>query len=225
MKNSNNKIAVMIFGKPGSGKGTQADFFVDKLGLNHFDTGKEIEKTVHNPVLAEDAVIQRERDLFDRGLFNSDDWVISLIGQSIKKISSEDKGIIFSGSPRRPHEGLSVIASLKDAYGKENIYAFVLAVTDDTAIHRNTHRRICKNCLRSVIWKPETISLKECQNCSGPIFKRPLDTEEIMIRRLRGYTTETLPTIDIVKNSGVNFFEIDGERSPEEIFKELSSFI
>lgn len=225
MKNFNNKIAVMIFGKPGSGKGTQADFFVDKFGLHHFDTGKEIERTVHDPAFAEDAVIQRERDMFDRGLFNSDDWVINLIGQSIKKISSGDNGIIFSGSPRRPHEGLRVVASLKEAYGKENIYAFVLAVGDDTAIYRNTRRRICKNCLRSVIWKPETALLKECQKCSGPLFKRPLDTEEIMLRRLRGYAAETLPTINLVKNSGVNFFEIDGERQPEDIFRELMSFI
>ena len=71
MKDLDNRIAVMIFGKPGSGKSTQAYFFVDKFGLNHFDTGKEIEKTVHDPVLANDPVIRREREIFDLGLLKS----------------------------------------------------------------------------------------------------------------------------------------------------------
>lgn len=215
----------MIFGKPGSGKSTQAYFFVDKFGLNHFDTGKEIEKTVHDPVLANDPVIRREREIFDLGLLNSDDWVIGIFERSIQKNASEGRGMIFSGSPRRLKEGVRVLAALEKAYGRNNIYAFVLDVDDDTAIYRNIRRRICKNCSRSVVWKPETVNLKECLECSGSLFKRPLDTEEIMRKRLQEYANETMPAIDFIKKSGVKFFNVDGGKEPNEVFVKLSSLV
>ena len=41
--------AIIIYGLPGSGKGTQANLLADKLGLIHFDTGKYLERIVHDP--------------------------------------------------------------------------------------------------------------------------------------------------------------------------------
>ena len=48
------KIAVMFMGKPGSGKGTQADSLVEKYGLMHFNTGDEIRHRVYSPQNEED---------------------------------------------------------------------------------------------------------------------------------------------------------------------------
>ena len=52
------KIAVMFMGKPGAGKGTQADSLVEKYGLMHFNTGDEIPGLI-NTLLADTNLRQR----------------------------------------------------------------------------------------------------------------------------------------------------------------------
>ena len=58
--------AIIIYGLPGSGKGTQANLLADKLGLIHFDTGKYLERIVHDPANKKNKIIRRERKNFDR---------------------------------------------------------------------------------------------------------------------------------------------------------------
>src|SRR3989344_1402294 len=105
------KKAILIFGKPGAGKGTQADRIADKFGLVHFDTGKEIEWTVHDQARGGDLVIQRERHLFDTGKLNTPEWARVLFVRRIREIAEGGSGIIFSGAPRTLYE-IEMIAPL-----------------------------------------------------------------------------------------------------------------
>ncbi|KKP85420.1 MAG: Adenylate kinase, partial [Candidatus Nomurabacteria bacterium GW2011_GWA1_35_8] len=68
-------IAVILFGPPGSGKGTQAQLLADKLNLFHFDTGKYIRDILYNPKLKNNAAIKRERRLNESGQLNTSSWV------------------------------------------------------------------------------------------------------------------------------------------------------
>lgn len=215
--------AFLFFGKPGAGKGTQADRMADKFNLVHFDTGKEIEHTVHDPKLQSDPVIQKERELFDSGILATPEWVQGLIEKRINEISSEGRGLIFSGSPRTLHEVRHIAPVLERAYGEENISVFVLHVEDQTSIFRNSHRRVCKNCRRPVVWSKATEGQEKCVHCGGELVRRSLDTPEIIKERLKEYRERTEPVIEFFRKRGETVYDIDGEGSPDEVTKRVLS--
>ena len=61
------KRAVIIYGPPGSGKGTQAELLAKKFGFIHFDTGRYFEALLHSPETQKNPVLRRERKNFDNG--------------------------------------------------------------------------------------------------------------------------------------------------------------
>lgn len=215
------KKAILIFGKPGAGKGTQADRIGDKFGLVHFDTGKEIERTVHDPALQSDSVIQRERQLFDSGVLATPEWVRDFFMERIREIAGSGKGLIFSGAPRTLYEIEAIAPLLKELYGNTNVIVFLLNIKDETAIFRNSHRRVCKECRRPVLWSPETESQTVCAICGGELVRRTLDTEAVIRERLREYRMRTEPVIQYLREHGFTMYEVDGEPMPDEITKSL----
>ena len=91
------KIAVLFFGAPGSGKGTQADLLTKKMGLIHIDTGKYIEQVVRDPQRLKDPIIRRERKNFDAGVLTTPSWILKIIKEKTREVAHADFGVVFSG--------------------------------------------------------------------------------------------------------------------------------
>lgn len=228
------KIAVMVFGPPGSGKGTQADLIADHYDLIHFDTGKVIERTVHNPRNAGDPVIRREKENFDTGILCTPEWVLMLVGEKIKEIAGHgDKGLVFSGSPRTIYETEGdkekntpgIISFLEKIFDKENIFALRLDISEKSSIFRNSHRRVCAACQKPLLYIPENERLTHCSICGGKIVTRTLDTPETIKVRLEEYKNRTKPIFDYIERRSILIISIDGEPTPsivtQSIFKEI----
>ncbi len=231
------KLAIIIYGPPGSGKGTQAEQIAKRFGLIHFDTGKIIEKTVHDPKNAGDPVIRKERDLFDSGILCTPSWVLNLVVENIKKIYKSGEGLIFSGSPRTMYEAEGdkerripgVIETLEQNYGKQNILVFRLNVSETTSVFRNTHRKVCDKCRFILQYSPENEKLTECPNCGGKLVRRSLDTEDVMKVRLEEYQQRTKPIVDFLEARDYKVIDVDGEPEPvlvaKSIFKAIEEFL
>src|SRR3989338_6557098 len=73
------KKAVVIFGPPGAGKGTQANLLAWTRGFVHFDTGRHMERVVHDPARQNDPIIARERELWESGKLNTPGWALELV--------------------------------------------------------------------------------------------------------------------------------------------------
>ena len=88
-------LNVVIFGAPGSGKGTQSDYIVEKYGLVHLSTGDilraEIAKGSEVGKIAE--------GLISKGHFVPDDVIITILDNAIDQHPTA-KGFIFDGFPR-----------------------------------------------------------------------------------------------------------------------------
>lgn len=214
--------AILTFGPPGSGKGTQAERLEDKLNAVHFDTGAWIEKVVHDPANAADPVIRRQRERYESGQLAEPSWVRDIVMQVIRRIAAEGKGVILSGSPRTVEEAEGVIPLLEELYGKQLISVFLLIVKPETSIFRNTHRRICEKCGTPLIWSEETKDLKTCPICGGRLITRVDDNEEDIKVRLERYRQETMPVIDFIRSRGIAVHEIDGEPSPKEVETDIA---
>ena len=75
---------IVIFGAPGSGKGTQSDKMIEKYGLNHISTGD----------------VLRAAGYIDNGQLIPDDLMVSILASVYDSFGREHKGVIFDGFPR-----------------------------------------------------------------------------------------------------------------------------
>ena len=221
-------IAIIIYGPPGSGKGTQAKLIADKLGLIHFDTGRYIEQVVHNPVNKNDKIIQRERKLFDSGILCSPSWVLKIVSEKTRQLAKIGFGVVFSGSPRTLYEALGnknqsgLIDVLEKNYGRENVFVFNVDISDKNSIKRNGNRLMCSVCgIQLLATFKDVGRLKMCPFCGGKLYRRTLDKPEIIKVRLKEYRERTLPIQKELKKRGYKIININGEPLPEKVFQAI----
>jgi adenylate kinase len=238
MSKTSNKIAVIILGPQGSGKGTQADLIARKLDLFHFDTGQYLRTLLYNPAFKNDKIIQRERKLNASGVLNTPSWILKIVVDAIKKMATLGKGVVFSGSPRTFYEAFGhderqatrnkrqkgMMDALKKYYGKENIFVFILNLALKDSLKRINSRLTCFVCNGPLL--AQKTKFKSCPFCGGKIIKRKDDTEKSIRERLAEYTKRTKPVIDKIIRDGYRVFEIDATPAPykihEGIYKKLT---
>ncbi len=220
--------AVMIFGPPGAGKGTQANLLSWTQGFVHFDTGRFLEQVVHDPANQSDSVVQKERELFDTGKLNTPAWVLKIVSKKTQELAKAGMSIVFSGSPRTVFEAFSddadqegLISVLERAYGKDNIYPILLTVKPESSVHRNVNRKICTVCGNAILYTDQTHNHTTCPICGAPLRKRVLDNPETMKTRLKEYEERTFPIFDGLKKRGYKLIEIDGEPAPCKVHENI----
>jgi adenylate kinase len=218
------KKAVIIYGPPGSGKGTQAELLARNFGFVHFDTGRYIEGVVHDPSLRKDRVVQRERFNFDTGKLCTPGWVLKITAEETERIAGSDMSIVFSGSPRTLFEALGdrdnrgLIEVLTRLYGKKNIFIVKLMVKGGSSMKRNSARLLC-----SVCGLPRLAGSHEgkCSFCGGSLRTRTLDDPKVIVVRLKEYENRTFPILDRMKRGGYKIADINGEPAPFKVHREI----
>ena len=88
-------LNIVLFGPPGSGKGTQSEKIIDKFGLTHFSTGDMLRAEL----AAETELGLKARSIMEKGELVSDEIIIGMIRNKISG-EAEAKGFIFDGFPR-----------------------------------------------------------------------------------------------------------------------------
>ena len=218
--------AVFFYGLPGAGKGTQANLLVNTSGFWHFDSGKFIEHFVHDPARQNDAIVQRERAIFESGDLNTPEWILEIVSEKAKTILASTD-IVFSGSAR----------TLFEAFGDEQneglikrldpiaeIYFFYLDVEDEIAIERNCNRLICSTCSTPLI-NFKDLKYPACPLCGSVLRKRSLDNPEKMKERLLVYRLRSEPVLEQLNLSGFIVHEIDANGSPLNVYSRVINIL
>jgi adenylate kinase len=219
----NNK-AVIIYGMPGSGKGTQAELLAKKMGLIHFDTGWYLKNILYAEGAEQDPILKKEKELHNAGTLNTPSWVLEIVRGETEKIARAGRGVVYSGSPRTVYEvegdkdNKGLINALEDEYGKENIHVFVLIIEHNEAVRRNKGRVICGVCKLPVL---SSADAEQCSFCGGRTERRPDDKPELMDHRIEEYRTRTYPIIETLKKRGYSVEEIAGAPLPYEVHEEI----
>ena len=218
------KTAIIIYGPPGSGKGTQAELLARGHNFIHFDTGRYIEALVHDPRLKKDPVVRREGKLFDTGILCTPSWVLKIVREAARRIARAGFGMVFSGSPRTLFEAFGdkknrgLLTELKRLYGQKNIRIIALEIPEKFSIVRNGARLVCSVCGLPVmkIHKNEV-----CSFCGGSFRRRTLDKPSVIKVRLNQYRERTYPIIARAKKSGFTVLGINGKPVPHKIFRRV----
>lgn len=129
-------INIIIFGPPGSGKGTQSQNLVEKYKLDHISTGDIFRREIKNQTKLGLEV----KNIIDEGKLVPDELVIKILGKAIEECS-ECNGVVFDGFPRTQNQAseLDKMLALKD----QSINVVIsLEVDDDELIKRLLKRNL-----------------------------------------------------------------------------------
>ncbi len=86
----------MIFGAPGSGKGTQSDLMIKKYGLGHISTGDVLRNEIKNGT----ELGKTAKEYIDKGQLIPDELMVSILASVYDGFGKEHEGVIFDGFPR-----------------------------------------------------------------------------------------------------------------------------
>lgn len=216
--------AVIMYGPPGSGKGTQGELLARRYNFIHFDTGRYLERILRAPGSQKDPVLFRERKIFDSGVLCTPTWVLKIVKESTMRIAKADYSIVYTGSPRTVFEAFGdkhqkgLIAALGKLYGKNNLYIIELSIRASTSIKRNSQRFVCSLCGLPILAGAKS---KHCLFCAAPLRKRSVDNAEVIKVRLREYRGRTYPILARARDEGYLVFQIKAELPPYRVFKKV----
>ncbi len=202
-------VNAIIFGAPGSGKGTYASRLQSKIGVQVIATGD-----IFRELMKEDTPLGREvKSYVEKGLLVPDDIVVKVLKQKLAKTSKE-KGFILDGYPRTVEQAKNL-----EKLAKIDVI-IQLKVPDWIIIERLSSRRICKNCgeVYNLRYLKPKVDMK-CDKCGGPLYQRPDDMPEVIKKRIEVYERQTQPLLQYYKEKRVPFVEYETEKleTPPEV--------
>ena len=157
---------IILFGAPGAGKGTQANFLINEFDLIQISTGDMLRESVkHQTELG-----KKVENIMANGDLVPDEIIFSLISNRLNDKDVKN-GFIFDGFPRN----LKQAEKLEQIMNERNInldFVFHIDVDEDILTSRIENRA-----------KQEKISRKD-------------DTSAVLIERLKVYNRETKPVLD-----------------------------
>lgn len=179
-------MKLILLGAPGVGKGTQAQFIVEKYEIPQISTGDMLREAIRDGT----ELGKKVKAVMDSGALVTDDIIIDLVKERIQKDDCEN-GFLFDGFPRTIPQAEALVAQ-----GIEIDSVIEIKVPDDEIVSRLSGRRVHQESGRvyHVDNNPPTNAGKD--DITGePLIQRDDDKEETIVERLNVYREQTEPLV------------------------------
>ena len=211
---------LILFGAPGSGKGTQAKLLKNSLGWAHISTGDMLREHV-----AKQSVIgERISEMMRTGTLIPDEIVNSLVDERIRREDCRE-GFILDGYPRTVPQADLLVRTMR-TNGIEPVVVH-LKVDYNIIVARLASRRLCSHCgqLYSVASNAPIVT-ENCDYCGGKLVRREDDKPEVIWKRLETYDNQTFPVLYFLLGAGYAEHDFDGsDGSPQQIAARVSDVV
>ena len=208
-------MRILLLGPPGGGKGTQANYLIEKLSIPQISTGDMLREHVKNKTdLGNDA-----QSYMNTGKLVSDSIILGMMNQRLLMDDCKN-GFILDGFPRTLPQAHGLDELLKELY-LQLTSVIVISVEDKEIIKRVGGRRVHLESGRvyHVDFNPPKIEGKDNQTGEGLIIRED-DKESTVRKRLDVYHNQTKPLIDYYgKSDAIKF--IDGSQSIELVSEDI----
>jgi adenylate kinase len=193
-------MIIVLFGKPGAGKGTQAPLLAAALGVPTLATGDELRAAIRNGT----KLGLEAKAYMDRGDLVPDSVILGIIKQALGEPRAA-KGVLLDGVVRTvpQAEGLAKVAK---ELGKQVDAVLAFDIDDDEIVRRLASRMICEKCQTPYTGREPGSA---CDKCGGTLVRRKDDEPEAVRNRLAVYQKQTAPVLDWYKKSGTKVAVID----------------
>jgi len=212
------KTAVILFGPPGAGKGTQARRLSVQLGYPAVSTGDILREAV----AAGTELGQSARKYMESGMLVPDDVVDGIAKDRLMRPDCA-RGFILDGYPRTIHQAQHV----ENLFSPGDLCTVVVGirVEDDVLLRRLAGRRTCPGCAKMFhVQSSPSKAGDRCDECGTQLVQRRDDSEEVVKERLRVYQENTRPLIDFYKVRKV-YSEVDGSGTVDVIFGSILGIV
>lgn len=195
-------MCLILFGAPGSGKGTQANLLRQALGVPHISTGDMLRERIAR----NDALGQEVEGILQSGGLVSDEIVNRLVADRIAQPDCA-AGFILDGYPRTVNQ-----AGVLTRVGQIVPLVVFLKVDYNVIVARLAGRRLCPACGAVYNLSREgQVALKVCKNDGTKLMVREDDREEVVRERLKAYDRQTAPVLQFFREAGYPCWEIEGD--------------
>jgi len=184
---------ILLFGKPGAGKGTQAPKLSDALGVPILATGDVLRTAVREGT----PLGKKAKEFMDRGDLVPDDVILGIVGETLSR-PEYSRGVILDGVVRTvpQAEGLDrVLKVLKRQL--DAVLAF--EIDGDEIVERLSGRTVCETCQTPYTGRAAG---DRCDKCGGTLVRRKDDEPDAIRNRLAVYDAQTAPVFDWYKRNG-----------------------
>ena len=200
---------LILVGKQGSGKGTQAKILAKKLGFKIFETGAALRK-----IATEDSDLGREvLDITSRGDLVSNDIVMKIVEDFLANLE-ENTPVIFDGIPRSEVQRESLEKLLQE--NSRDFVALEIKLSNDEALNRLIIRAHCNDCGANFGSADDL-----CPKCgSENISRRNDDNPDAIMNRLKNFDEYTFPLLEEWEKDG-KLVSVNGEQDIAKVTEDI----
>ncbi len=205
---------LILFGAPGSGKGTQASRLVEEFGYNHVSTGDLLRKEMAKKSPLGLSITE----IMNTGKLVDDQTVLELLKANL---SLDQKSYIFDGYPRNAKQAQELDTLLSTG----NFLAIYFDIDLNLIVNRIVNRRSCEKC--GTIYNllndaPKTAN--KCDKCDGGLIQRKDDNEDVVRNRLNVFKETVDPLLAFYESKG-KFKRIDASKDINSIWFDLKNIV
>ena len=212
-------MKLLIMGRPGAGKGTQAANIKEYYNIPHISTGDMFRAAIKNQT----KLGLTAKSFMDKGQLVPDEVTIGIVQERLLEDDCK-KGFLLDGFPRTIAQAEALETFLKengivlDAVLDVNVPAEIL-------VRRMVGRRVCKGC--GATFHVEFNAPKQegiCDVCGTPLIQRADDTYETANSRLEVYDNNTAPLLDFYNTRNL-LKTVNGDQPLDKVFEDIKNVL
>jgi adenylate kinase len=212
-------MKLLIMGRPGAGKGTQAVNIKEYYKIPHISTGDMFRAAIKNQT----KLGLLAKSYMESGALVPDEVTIGIVQERLLEDDCKE-GFLLDGFPRTiaQAEALDKFLSSNgiklDAVLDVNVPAEIL-------VRRMVGRRVCKNCGATyhVEFNPSKVE-GICDNCGTQLIQRPDDTESTAVNRLSVYDSQTAPLLEFYSKKNI-LKTVNGDQPLDKVFEDIKEVL
>lgn len=212
-------MKLLIMGRPGAGKGTQAVNIKEYYKIPHISTGDMFRAAIKNQTL----LGKTAKDFMDKGLLVPDEVTIGIVKERLLE-SDCVNGFLLDGFPRTIAQA-EALESFLNANGIKLDAVLDVDVPAEILIRRMVGRRVCKGCGATYHIEFNAPKLEDiCDVCGTKLIQRADDTEETAVNRLSVYDEQTAPLLKFYAQQNI-LKTVNGDQPLDKVFEDIKAVL
>lgn len=209
-------MILVLFGPPGSGKGTQAKRLMGERHWPQLSTGDMLRAAITQGT----RLGLEAKSYMDKGALVPDQVVIGLIEERTQQPDCK-AGFVLDGFPRTTPQA-EALDQMLERQSRSVARVVLFQIPDGELVNRLSGRRTCTKCgamYHIASMKPKKDGI--CDVCGGGLLQRDDDKVEVIQKRLHVYHQQTEPVAGFYRGQG-KLRSLDATQTPDQVSQALS---
>ncbi len=207
-------MKLILLGAPGVGKGTQAQFVIEKYAIPQISTGDMLRESIKTG----SALGKKVKEVMESGALVTDEIILDLVNARVRQPDCK-KGFLFDGFPRTIPQAEAL---LKESIHVDHVIEIILQEDDIVARLAGRRVHVASGRIYHNLYNPPKVT--DIDDVTGePLIQRDDDKEGTIRVRMQVYRKQTEPLVSFYKamsdsvQYSLKYTSVDGVGTAEEI--------